>query len=200
MEKREGDLLTNFMASISKNLASFPGAAERVFSAYNISSSLTKEEGAEAVVLFATDIGFLLPAHTFAEGFLGKVNLYYFNEHNPWEGRFKGFSSHILDVAFLFQNYNHLLSPVQAESARKFASDIISFANGKTLWKNFSSNTEEAIKVYGPSAGEGSEKEVKMVSARDVVASQRRSDIFQFKENPGLDNISNAFGMFMAGQ
>ena len=197
MEGRDGRLVENFITSFTRSLAPHPGVAERLFKAYDISKSMSDDAAVIAILNFSTDIGFFAPTHTFADGWPGDVYFYCFNEPNPWDGRFKGYSSHIIDVAFLFQNYNEFLTPTQAESAMMFAFDIIRFVNGKEPWKAFGSETEP-YRVYGPS--DGVDKAVVMELSGKDPAAKRRGEIFRFADRPGLDVISGAFGMFLAGQ
>jgi hypothetical protein len=194
MEGQPGSLVENFIASITRNLEPHPQVAETLLKAYKITPSLSKDEAVLAILNFATDIGMLAPTLTYAKGF-PEAYVYFLNEPNPWEGRFKGHSTHILDVAFLFQNYSEHLSVAQKESSRSFASDIIRFVNGKAPFKAFDEKTMSA-RVYGPSEEKATVLEVE---GNQSDLTKRRADIFQFAAEPGLDVISGAFGMFLAG-
>src|SRR5882724_11559116 len=99
----------NFIASVTKHLAPHPGVADALLASYGITASMAHDDALQAILNFITDIGFLAPTLTYARGWPGKSYVYCFNERNPWEGRFKGHASHILDVAFLFQNFNDAL-------------------------------------------------------------------------------------------
>ncbi|KAK5239916.1 hypothetical protein LTR40_014164, partial [Exophiala xenobiotica] len=66
-----------------------------------------------------------------AKAMSGRALLYHFNEPNPWDGPFKGESSHILDVAFLLQNFVEHLGAEQQKPSKKFGSDFIDFVNGE---------------------------------------------------------------------
>lgn len=186
----------DFIASIINSLKQYPGVAEKLLKAYNITSSTPKDAAVKAILNFFTDIGFAAPTHTFAKGWPGTAYVYYFNEKNPWDGPFKGKASHILDVAFIFQNYSEHLSGAQAESAKTFAADVIKFVNGRAPWAKYDEASPVA-RVYGPSESAIS---VSNVSVKDTSVTQRRGNIFQFEAEPGLDVICNAFGMFLAGQ
>jgi hypothetical protein len=187
----------NFIASITKHLAPYPGVADAIFASYGISPLMAHDDALQVILNFITDIGFLAPTLTYAVGWPGKAYVYCFNEPNPWEGRFNGHASHILDVAFLFQNFNDALSTAQALSARNFAVDVCKFVNGVEPWDAF--QPKHAVRVYGPS-NQGSEAVLLQVHGKTDQRTGRRSDIFQFVKEPGLDAISTAFSMYLAGQ
>jgi len=126
-----------------------------LLSSYRISPSTSDEEALLSIIRFASEIGFYLPVIAMAEGWpkskYNKVFLWHFNEGIPWEGRFKGEAGHILDVAYLFQNYNEHLSVEQKAVARAFGEDFIEFVNGDDPWPPTEANTMGA-RVYGPSS------------------------------------------------
>lgn len=142
-----------------------------------------------------TDIAFLAPALTYARSWSSRAYLYFFNEPNPWAGPWKGKATHILDVAFLFQNYNDFLEPGQRKAAEKFAEDVVLFMNGTEPWKPY--GAESGARVYGQS--EGDEMEVGYMDVEDE-KSGRRSTIFEVARIVGLDAISGAFDSFLAGR
>lgn len=53
----------------------------------------------------------------------------------------KGAASHLLDVSFLFRNYEEFLDEKQAASGRAFGCHFIQFVNGKEPYGAFSSGT-----------------------------------------------------------
>jgi hypothetical protein len=198
MERLEGSLVENFIGSITRNLEPYPKVAETLLKIYGITPSMSKDEAVFAILNFSTDIGMVAPTLTYAKGWLGEAFVYFFNEPNPWEGRFKGHSSHILDVAFLFQNYSAHLSAAQKESSTRFAADVIKFVNGKAPWTAFDEKSL-SVRVYGPSETEN-RAVVLEVEGNQTELTKRRGDIFQFATEPGLDVISNAFGLFLAAR
>jgi hypothetical protein len=126
-----------------------------------------------SIVNLATDIAYRLPAKYYARAFKGKVSSYFFTEPNPWQGRFEGKSTHMLDAAFLFQNFEENL-PVEAKkTARRLAEDFITFVHGQagSAW------AEGRTKVYGPEIEEGNKL-----------------------ENVDLDCLSAAWDMFVSGK
>jgi len=172
--------------------------AETLLKIYGITTSISKDEAVFAILNFSTDIGMVAPTLTYAKGWPGEAFVYFFNEPNPWEGRFKGHSSHILDVAFLFQNYSEHLSAAQKESSRRFAADVIKFVDGKAPWTAFDEKSPSAS-VYGPSDTEN-RAVVLEVEENQPELTKRRGDILKFATEPGSDVISNAFGLFIAGR
>lgn len=196
LEPREGDLATNFISSMTKNLAAHPGIADAIFASYGITKNMPREDAILAILNFATDIGFVAPTQAYARGWPGKAYVYCFNEPNPWEGRFKGYTTHVLDVAFLFQNYNHTLDAAQAQSAKNFAVDVINFVNDIDPWDVFPNGGR--VRVYGPSVG-ANEAVLLEVSGKGDDRINRRATIFQFVKEPGLDTISMAFTMYLGG-
>lgn len=198
LESREGGLVTPFVTSMTKHLESYPGVAKKLLDSYGITGSMTDSEALHPILNFITDIGFLVPTLTYARGWPGTAHVYLFNEPNPWEGRFKGYTSHVLEVAFLFQNFNDALSAVQVQSAVNFAADVIKFVNGQEPWDKFSQKDYQ-MRVYGPSEG-ADEALLLQVAGKVDRRTKRRPTIFQFSPDPGYDVISTAFGMFLAGQ
>jgi hypothetical protein len=61
----------------------------------------------------------------------------FFKEPNTWEGPWRGFATHILDIAYLFQNINDHLTGAQRNVAIQFATDVITFANENALFPPF---------------------------------------------------------------
>lgn len=113
LDARNPGIASKFVESTNKTLSSHPEAASALLSAYNITPSTSDDEAVVSILRFATDISFYAPALAFAKGWPqtkdNKIFLYHFNEGNPWEGRFKGEAGHILDVSYLFQNFNLLV-------------------------------------------------------------------------------------------
>ncbi len=121
--------------------------------------------------------------------------MYLFNEQNPWEGEWKGESGHVLDVAYMFQNYDEHLTQAQQAVAKAFAGDFISFMNGKTRWPEFESGKEGAM-TYGPS-GDGKCSEY--VEGITSEKSGRKNTIFELAESVGMEDLSAAWGNFLSG-
>lgn len=193
---RTVNIAQSFCTSIDKSLAEHPSAAEKLRHAYKITPDLDDAIVLRNILQFATDICFLFPAITFAKGWPGKAHLYHFNEPNPWNGQWKGEATHVLDVAFLFQNFNEHLQPEQKAVAVKFAQDVIGFVNGKCEWKKFDTGVEGA-RTYGPS------KDGVCGGYVDGVASEqsgRQKTIFELAEAVGVENLSATWSNFVQGQ
>jgi carboxylesterase type B len=73
---------------------------------------------------FINEVVSFAPIISFTQGRNGDVYVYYFNEGNPWEGPWKGQASHLLDIAYLFQNYSKHLCQQQQAVATAFAEDV----------------------------------------------------------------------------
>ena len=155
---------------------------------YAISDDGEDDQSWMSILSFASDINFYAPALAFAKAWDGKAYLYHFNEVNPWDGPWKGYATHVLDVAYLFMNYSEHLSPEQSTLASKFAEDVIMFVNGQAPWPAFDSE-EPVARVY--SSGEADGK-----ATSDVVPENR--DVWsRLTEQVDLDALSNAWVRFM---
>jgi carboxylesterase type B len=164
-------------ASFSRNLPS--SVAHTVLSAYGITSSMRDEEAMVSIIDLATDIAYHLPAQYYARAFKGKVSSYLFTEPNPWDGMFKGRSTHMLDAAFLFQNFDENLSDEAKITARGLGADFVAFAYGRA-----GSGWERGeTKVYGPETD-----------------GQHRLEILSREGKVDLDALSAAWDLFLSGK
>ncbi|CAK7235009.1 hypothetical protein SCUCBS95973_009125 [Sporothrix curviconia] len=120
-----------FSTFVRSFLDAHPQEADKLLDLYVLGTSGTSDddEAFVNILRFATDIGYRASAHTLASTFHGQTYLLQFAEPNPWDGPFKGYTTHVLDVAFFFQNYNDFLSSSQIVTAENFADDVIRFAN-----------------------------------------------------------------------
>ncbi|KAI8262058.1 Lipase 1 [Colletotrichum sp. SAR11_239] len=135
--QRKPGIGASFQKSIESSFSDHPDKATRLLKAYGISEDTNDEDAFKGVIRFASDIGFQAPARSWAASFPGDSYLFELAEANPWEGPFKGYATHVLDVALLFQNYREHLDAKQQASAEAFAADIITFAHGKAPWKKY---------------------------------------------------------------
>jgi carboxylesterase type B len=149
---------------------------------------------------FATEISFYAPALAFAKGWPktkeNKFFLYHLNEGNPWEGRFKGEAGHILDVSYLFQNYNEFLNDEQKAVANAFAEDFIKFVNGEDPWPPVEGEKIGA-RVYGPSSAGVTTKYVASGKPEEV---GRQEHVLKLGEMAGFDAILGVFENFFQGR
>lgn len=107
-----------------------PEHASEVLEAYHMTRDMADLDAWLCIMNFATDINFHAPVHAYASAWPSAVYQYRFREPNSWDGPWKGFSSHVLDIAYLFLNYTEYMSALQVQLAEQFAKDIISFVNG----------------------------------------------------------------------
>jgi carboxylesterase type B len=196
---RKVGIAQSFSKSIKKSLAHRPLHAKTLLQAYGITPNLPDQIALHSILAFGTDIEFFAPAISLAKGWRGNAYVYHFNEPNPWDGEWKGEATHILDVAFLFQNYNEFLPPSQKDMAVKFASDFIQFVNGEAPWAVFETDNQGAM-VYGPSLERISAVWSSYVEGKPKQQSGRTSTIFKLGEGIPLDELSAAWGDFLAGE
>ncbi|KAJ5631955.1 hypothetical protein N7490_008294 [Penicillium lividum] len=188
---------TTFKESLTRSLKSTK-AAEQVMHAYGITGNLERDEAILRILNFGNDISFFVPVLNYGHMWSGKAYLYHFNEPNTWDGPWKGHANHILDVAYLFQNYNDHLTSEQCEVATQFAKDFISFASGKAPWPAFSvEDWKLHIRIYGGKARED------LNSFETVVApsprARRRDTIIDLQKSINSESLALAWGMFLAG-
>jgi hypothetical protein len=196
MDARNPGIAQKFIDSANTTLASQPDVAEDLLAAYNITSNTPDDEALLSILRFASEIAFYAPARAFAKGWPGKFFMYHFNEGIPWEGRFKGEAGHILDVAYLFQNFNEFLDEQQKSVARAYAEDFIKFVNGEDPWKPVSKG-DMAARVYGPSS-EG--VTTKFVADGDPRSVGRDERILELGDKAGFDEIMSVFHNFFQGR
>ncbi|KAF3386206.1 Lipase 2 [Penicillium rolfsii] len=186
-----------FRESLTRSLASADKAAQ-ILSAYSISEHIPDDQALKAILKFASDICFFVPVLNYGHCWSGNAFLYQFNEPNTWEGPWKGYANHILDVAYLFQNYNDDLTDRQRAVAIQFAKDVILFANGQRPWPVFRWETSDlSSRVYGGRVIKTS-GEVMTVSGPDS-RTERSKTILVLMESVSADELSRAWGNFMAG-
>jgi carboxylesterase type B len=192
-----GFMLGPRIAGIAKTFCNIvhktPGdVGEKILQAYDINPSLSDKEGLYRILKFSTDINFFAPAIALAKGWSGKAYVYHFNEPNPWDGEWKGEAGHVLDVAYLFQNYNELLDDAQRQVAVTFAGDFIKFMNGKGVWATF--GNKEGAQVYGPSGKGVTSEYVEGVAGEN---SGRRNTIYELAEDVGLDSLAGTWVTYL---
>ena len=107
----------------------------------------------------------------------------------------KGESTHILDVAFLFQNFSEFLEPAQKEVGVRFTKDFIKFINGKCELADFGDGKEGA-QVYGPSRDGVTSEHVEGVGSERT---GRKITISELGDEFGLDELSAVWDNFMMG-
>lgn len=149
---------------------------------------------------FTNDILFYAPVLAYATGWPadGNAYLYYFNEKNPWDGPLKGQSSHILDLAYFYQNFNDYLTTEQQEVARAFAEDLLKFVAGEAPWEPCKDLGEGfRARIFGPSDKKQVRRLVKDVYGGET---QRRGVLPQITSEKGVkwDDLTGVFFAFLA--
>lgn len=196
MGPQDGDFVPRFKRVIEEALGSERAAL--VFNAYNITESISDSDNYMRILNFGNDIKFLAPVIVYAHGWDANAFVYFFNEPNTWEGPWKGRANHILDVAYLFQNYNGHLTPAQQETAITFGKDLISFANGQVPWPVFNFTAKDTnVKVYGAADPSSVKSRIEVASGPDV-RTERRQTIFNLSSKILLSELSGAWDAFMA--
>lgn len=196
LDARKPGIAKKFIDSVNKTLSSKPEVAKELLISYNIGPDTSDNAAMLSILRFASESSFYAPARAFAQGWPGKFFLYHFNEGIPWEGRFQGEAGHILDVAYLFQNYNEHLNAEQKKVARTYAEDFIKFVNGEDPWTP-AKNGNMAARVYGPSSEGVTTKLVEDGKPAEVGRDER---ILKLGEMAGFDNILAAFQNFFQGK
>jgi hypothetical protein len=171
-------------------------AANAVLEAYNIRCTTCDDEAMKHITDLATDVAYVAPALAYARSFPGKAYYYQFNEPNPWDGQFEGCSTHMLDAAFLFQNFNEYLSIEAQKVARALAQDFVKFANGLKPWDEFDRGIER-VQTYGPSS-----TNVVGIVENNGWGKGRRNMLWKLSDEGtiDLDQLSIAWDMFLAGK
>jgi carboxylesterase type B len=195
LNERKTGIAAAFCTSLTKNLTN-PTASEAVLQAYGINPSTPDDEAFKAIIEYATDIVYYAPALAFAQSWPGKAYYYHFNEPNPFDGQFRGQATHMLDAAYLFQNYNEKLSPESREVAISLATDFIKFANGSAPWKEYSKE-KGAAKSFDSNCPTG----LGLVESNGW-NNGRRETLFKLKETGqvDIDELSVSWDKFLAGQ
>ncbi|KAJ5982992.1 hypothetical protein N7481_005091 [Penicillium waksmanii] len=189
----------NFISAARKVLESYPDEARRILDEYYITEETPDDEAIYSVLNFITDIIFHAPALTFALGWKGNAYVYHFNEGNPWDGPWKNRANHILDVAYLFQNFREYLSPEQTRVCTSFAEDFFKFCHGVPAWPAITPGDLSvgfSARVYGPSH----QGEITRVTSKAFgEESRRRSVLFDCASKVSLDRLANVVAVFKSG-
>ncbi|KAJ6133836.1 hypothetical protein N7523_000158 [Penicillium sp. IBT 18751x] len=186
-----------FISAARQVLAPYPGEAERLLNAYGISMDTPDEQSIFSILNFISDIMCHAAALSFARGWSGNAYVYHFNEGNPWDGPWKGRANHILDTAYLFQNFTEYLSPEQRAVGTAFAEDFFKYCHGIKPWPTITpGNIRDGFsaRVYGPS-DKGMISRVATEAFGGV--SMRRGILFDSADSVSLDEYARVFAIFM---
>lgn len=139
--QRTNGIASAFRESASRCLQDYPKALASLLDTYSLSeaqsASTSYQDALLKILEFFSDAVFFLPTIEIGKQFPNESFILAFNEPNPWKGIFEGRTSHTLDVAFLFQNFNNYLDEQQRATAVAFGKDIIGFVNGTKPWRPF---------------------------------------------------------------
>ncbi|KAF2641577.1 para-nitrobenzyl esterase [Massarina eburnea CBS 473.64] len=185
LAERKSGLASAIYTSLTSNIGA--EAAQDVLKAYNVLPTTSDNEAMKFILELGNDIAYYAPALRFAESFPGKTYCYHFDEPNPWDGPFKGCSTHLLDAAFLFQNFAEKMEERQREVGKEMAGAWIRFASGVEPWKSFEG--ADVVKTFG-------------VGDANLREDGRRSTLFKLEEEGKvhLDKLSVAWDMFIASK
>lgn len=181
---------------LDQSLSSSLGAesANAILEAYGIARDTPDNVALERTIRLATDILYACPTLSYARAWSGKRYVYQFNQDNPWEGQFQGLATHMLDAAFLFQNYNEKMGSQGKAVARTLAKGFVAFANGVAPWDQFE-EADEAVKVFG-----GTEVERVVQSKEPDMGRSNRLFELAKAGKVSLDTLSSAWDEFLAGK
>lgn len=197
-DAHKANIAQAFTYSVTKTLASHPEAAHQLLASYEIAPTTSDDEALLAVLRFVSEIAFYAPGRAFAQGWPSdtpdsKAFLYHFNEGMPFPGRFQGEAVHMLDIGYLFQNFNAHLSDEQRKVARAFGEDFIKFVSGQDPWPAVQEGKLSA-RVYGPS----SEGNTCRWSGTGTPAHVGRDErVLRLAEAVGFDGVAAVFYDFM---
>ncbi|KAI9053702.1 hypothetical protein LZ554_002655 [Drepanopeziza brunnea f. sp. 'monogermtubi'] len=182
--KKEG-ALERFKAIV---MEAIPDHASKLLAAYKIEDGMSDDAAWRSLMHFSSDINFQAPTEAYASVWPTTLYKYKLREPNPWDGPWKGYSTHILDVAFLFQNYNERLAAPQVDVAVQYATDVISFINFKAPFPSYDKETAYA-KEYLSDHGK------EQLMARGAGDGEMWPEMFA---QIGLDTLSDIWGKFAA--
>lgn len=194
LENHKAGIAVAFHKSLTRSLNSSPETIRALEQVYDIRSNTTDEVALRNILKFASDIRFYAPVLTIANGWPGDAYVYHFNEPNPWEGPWKGESSHIMDIVYLFQNFDNYLTPVQQACAKQFAEHVIAFINNKEPFPSRRLSKTGAM-VYGLPVDTAA-----FVESSSPADFGRRDAIFKLAQAVGFDALNDACSQFLSGK
>lgn len=188
-----------FIAAIHKILALYPGVAQYILAAYRINQDTPDEEAFPAVLRFANDIAYTAATMTMACGFRDSAFVYCFNEGNPWEGPWKGCANHILDVAYLFQNFHDFMNPREKAISVAFAEDVLKFCHGQVPWPAIAPDADLYNGFFSQIYGASQQGIFTAYYWRNAFGekTRRRSFLFDCEKTVSLDEFMKVFQEMM---
>lgn len=186
---------SNIAASFRDSLIRSLGASTytKISKIYNLDSSTDDASAQPQIQRFGNDVASYAPTIAYATHFHTagvKTFVYRFNATNPWDGPLKGTSNHILDIAFLFQNYNEFLEGTHRDVAEGFGERMLAFVAGKEPWAPWKEGGE-ALLVGDSHVAVG----------RDVEPDNgRRQGIADLAAEVGWQKLEDTWGAFVSGK
>lgn len=193
LASRKPGIGKTFSEFMKKAFSTEPAAVESALNAYGITPITDDDEAFLHVLQLGTDIAFLAPVHSYAAAWPGNAYVYHFNEPNPWDGPWKGQTGHVLDVAFLFMNFEGALTAEQKAVGESFAENFLRFFNGIVPWDAFKQDEPCALIIGGSDKSRGP---AYVTHSRNPKETGRRQDIYTFAQVVGLDAIIDAWNDF----
>ena len=186
LHHRKSGCLTRFMTVLEETI---PSHAADIAKAYQL-RSVNDDEAAWPLILdFATDINYKATTQEYAAAWPATAYQYRFKEPNPWTGPWEGYATHVLDVAYLFMNYDHSLTPSRRQKAVELATDVIRFINGKPPFQQYDERSM-FVKEYISEDGEANSKDKRR--NRDAIWPELFSRI-------GFDTALSVWTQFFVG-
>ncbi|KAF2843909.1 alpha/beta-hydrolase [Plenodomus tracheiphilus IPT5] len=113
-------LVSALRKTLKTSVSSLQSDVDAIVEAYGITAGDSPDGAMVKILRLVDDIQFYAPTVTLSTAWPISSFVCHFNEPNPWDGPGKGEANHILDVAFLFQNFNEYLDPMQDKTAEDF--------------------------------------------------------------------------------
>jgi len=163
-------------------------AAETLLSAYGLVPELEDNDALDRILDIFSAVVFYVPAQIYSKAFQGRSYLLHFDQKNSFDGPLHGRASHILDVAYLFQNFNEHLTSTEVQVAEIFTEKMIAFIAGQKPWKNY----DEAGTAF--ILGDGLAQELSFSEYKG-----RKTVIWKIVEEVGADKLISVLFAYMSG-
>lgn len=184
-----------FVGAMHAVLSPQTEAAQEILDRYGIKEEMPDDFAYPFILNFLNDLLFAAPTLTLARGWQSNAYVYYFNEGNPWDGPWEGQATHILDVAYLFQNFSEFLTPAQQAVGTAFAEDIFRYCHGVAPWPAVKQGEPAGFtaRIYGPSELNESARQTNEPFGDQ---GKRRSILFDYGDRVSLDDLTKVFTVF----
>ena len=183
-------LAKSFIERFKRAVPSSDKLLDALFALYDLTPETPEDAARAAIIQLGSDLKFFSSSLAYARAWPGRAYLYQCKEGNPWEGPFRGRATHVLDVALLFQTYNHALPAEAVEVARRFGRDLVTFAHGDDPFPTLEAG--KGARVYGSRAAED--------FVPDVDALGPSAEVQKLWDEIGLQNLSQAWDLFLSRQ